>query len=465
MSAPPAPKSIPRLKDEPLPLGSLREFTSQQLSFFMRVARECPDIGTIRLGPARFHIVSSPAMFSAVFAGHGELFAPSEIVRHLRPLFGPNSLLLLHGAPHREQRRLMAPVFQPRRVASLDKGMTQLGADTVEGWSDGQLLCVTEEMMHLTLRVVGKTLFGVDFKHEASDLSEAVSTCIKHAEYLTGNPLALPLSWPTSRNRRTRQALALLSRRMKELIAERRRSGQDSGDLLSMMLAHRDEDGCGLDEEQLRDHCVTLFSAGHETTATFLSWVWSLLLQHPEVYEKLQHEVDTVLGGRMPTSEDVKQLPFMQQVLKETLRMYPPSHLQGRTVLKDVELEGYALAKGDSLLLSPYVLHRNEEFYPEPERFRPERFSPEQEKQRPRHAFMPFGGGPNVCIGNHFAMLEATLLMGLMMQRVRFELLPGQDMKPQPMLTLQVSKFNVRVHRRESLGAHGTQGEARALAS
>jgi cytochrome P450 len=190
--------------------------------------------------------------------------------------------------------------------------------------------------------------------------------------------------------------------------------------------------------------------------------MWGVLLQHPEVYEKLQREVDTVLGGRRPTAEDVKQMPYMQQVLKESLRLYPPSHMLGRTVLRDVVIEGYPLRKGESLLLSPYTLHRREEFFPEPERFRPERFTPEQEKQRPRHAFVPFGSGPNVCLGNHFAMLEAHLLMTLMMQRVRFELLPGQRIAPAPTLTLQTNDFQARVHRREALGS---DGQDRSLAS
>ncbi|WP_395846939.1 cytochrome P450 [Cystobacter fuscus] len=460
MSASPAPKSIPRIRGEIPLLGSLREFASDRLSFFMRLAREFPDIGAFHVGPARFYFVNSPTMISTVLAGHGEFFAPSTIVRHLKPLFGPNSLLITHGEPHLEQRRMMAPVFQPRRVASLDAGMTELGADTVDGWTQGQILSVPEAMTHLTLRIVGRTLFGVDFKHEASDLSEAVATCMEHAEHLSTSPIHLPMSWNTPRNLRARQALDMLSRRMTEMIAQRRQSGRDSGDLLSMMLAHRDEDGTGMDEEQLRDHCVTLFAAGHETTAVFLAWVWGMLLLNPEVYEKLQHEVDTVLGDRLPTAGDIQRMPYMQQVLKETLRLYPPSHMQGRTVLQDVDIEGYKLRKGDSLLLSFYVLHRNEQFYPEPERFLPERFTPEQEKARPKHAYVPFGNGPNVCIGKYFAMLEANLLMSLMMQRVRFELMPGQHITAEPSLTLQLANFHVRVHRR------GGQGDSRtALAS
>jgi len=456
-----SPKPIPRIRELPL-LGSIREFSSDRLAFFMRMARECPDIGTFHLGPAPFHFVASPTIAATILAGHGESFAPSQLVRHLVPLFGRNSLIVLHGEPHREQRRMMAPVFQPRRVSSLDAVITELGADTVAGWKQGQSLSVPEQMMHLTLRVVGKTLFGVDFTREAADLSEAVSTSMKHAEHLSGSLLHLPLSWPTPRNRRARQALDTLSRRMKELIAERRQAGRDSGDLLSMMLAHRDEEGRALSEEQLRDHCLTLFAAGHETTAVWLSWMWGVLLQHPEVYETLQREVDTVLGGRRPTAEDVKQMPYMQQVLKESLRLYPPSHMLGRTVLRDVVIEGYPLRKGESLLLSPYTLHRREEFFPEPERFLPERFTPEQEKQRPRHAFVPFGSGPNVCLGNHFAMLEAHLLMTLMMQQVRFELLPGQRVVPAPTLTLQMNDFRARVHRWE---ARGSDGEGRSLAS
>ena len=463
MSAPStATKSIPRISGEMPLLGSLREFASDRLAFFMKMARECPDIGTFHVGPARFHFVNSPSMISTVLAGHGEFFGPSTIVRHLLPLFGPSSLLITHGEPHLHQRRMMAPVFQPRRVASLAGGMAELGADTVDGWNEGQILSVPEAMTHITLRIVGRTLFGVDFKHESSDLSHAVETCMKHAEHLTTSPIHLPLSWPTPRNRRAREALELLSRRMKEMIAERRQSGRDSGDLLSMMLAHRDEDGSMMDEEQLRDHCVTLFAAGHETTAVMLAWMWGVLLLYPDIYAKLQHEVDTVLQGRLPTAEDIQRMPYMQQVMKETLRLYPPSHMQGRTVLQDIDIEGYRLRKGDSLLLSFYVLHRNEQYYPEPERFDPERFTPEQEKARSKHVYLPFGNGPNVCLGKHFAMLEANVLMSLMMQRVRFELLPGQRITATPSLTLQVGNFNVQVHRRENRSA---ESDTRALAS
>jgi cytochrome P450 len=455
MSSPSTPlKSIPRIRELPL-LGSIREFASDRLAFFMRMARECPDIGTFHLGPVPFHFVASPTIASAILAGHGELFAPSQLVRHLVPLLGPSSLVSLYGKPHQGQRRMMTPVFQPRRVANLDAGITELGVDTVAGWTQGQVLSVPEQMTHLILRIVGKTLFGVDFTREAMDLSEAISTSMKHVEHLMGSLLPLPLSWPTPRNRRVRQALDTLSRRMKEMIAERRQAGRDNGDLLSMMLAHRDEEGRGLTDEQLRDHCITLFAAGHETTAVWLSWMWGMLLQHPEVYETLQREVDTVLGGRRPTAEDVKQMPYMQQVLKESLRLYPPAHMLGRTVLRDVVIEGYPLRQGESLMISPYVLHRREESFPEPERFLPERFTPEQEKQRPRHAFVPFGSGPNVCLGNHFAMLEGHLLMSLMLQQVRFELLPGQRIVPAPTLMLHTSDFQVRVHRREARDADG----------
>jgi cytochrome P450 len=233
------------------------------------------------------------------------------------------------------------------------------------------------------------------------------------------------------------------------MIDERRHGDDSSGNLLSMMLAHRDETGQGLSDAQLRDHAVTLFAAGHETTAVLLSWVWYLLLRHPEVYAAVQGEVDEVLGDRVPTFEDLPRLGETLRVIKETLRLYPPGYLQGRAPLRDVEVEGYRLRKDGMILFSPFVLHHDEKLFPEPERFLPERFLPEAEKQRPRSAYMPFGTGPHSCIGNHFALMEAHLLIAAMAQRVRFELQPGQEVRPLTGLTLRPSPYRVRVHRRQ----------------
>ncbi len=444
----PSPKPIPRIRERPL-VGSLSEYSSDRLGLFQRIARECPDLGAFHLGPMRLLLVTSSRMYHSLLVTHAEALHRGKLVHSLEPLMGVHSLVITHGEPHRQQRKLMAPVFQPRRVAELAPVMVRDAVEAVEGWGEGESLDIREEMMVLTMRIVGHTLFGVDFLHEARDLGEAIQVSLEHAAHVSSRPLAFPLSWPTPRNVRTRRALATIHQRLQALIDGRRREGASGGNLLSMMLAHRDETGQGLSDTQLRDHAVTLFAAGHETTALLLSWTWFLLLRHPDVYAAVQREVDTVLGGRAPTLEDLPRLGYTLQVLKEVLRLYPPGYLQGRAPLHDVVVDGYPLRKDGMILLSPYLLHRDAEVFPEPERFRPERFLPEVEKQRPRTAWVPFGSGPHTCIGNHFTLMEAHLLVAVMAQRVRFELLPGQEVRPMAGLTLSPSPYRVRVHRRQ----------------
>jgi cytochrome P450 len=225
----------------------------------------------------------------------------------------------------------------------------------------------------------------------------------------------------------------------------------ERNDFLSILLQARDEDGNPMSDDQLMAECLTLFGAGHETTATALGWAWYLLCQHPEIYQKVQQEVDTVLQGRTPTYEDLARLPYCLQVFKETLRLYPPAYATSRRALHDVEIDGYHLAKNQIALIAPYTLHRRPEYFPEPEKFDPERFTPEREKQLPRYAFVPFGAGPRICIGLYFSMMEGHLLLATLAQRVKFSLLPGQNITPDPLhhLTLRpASGVNVSVTRR-----------------
>ena len=442
-------KPIPRIRERPL-VGSLGEYGKDRLGLLLRIARECPDLGALHLGPMRLLLVTSARLYNSLLTTHAEAFHHGKLVHSLEPLMGPHSLILTHGEPHRQQRKLMAPVFQPRRVAELAPVMVRDTVEAVAGWGEGASLDLREEMMLLTMRIVGHTLFGVDFLHEARDLGEAIQVALDHATHVSSNPVTFPLSWPTPRNVRTRRALATIHQRLQALIDERRREGASGGNLLSMMLAHRDESGQGLSDAQLRDHSVTLFAAGHETTALLLSWTWLLLMRHPEHYAAVQREVDEILGDREPTLEDLPRLGFTLQVIKEALRLYPPGYLQGRAPLHDVVVDGFALRKDEMILLSNYVLHRDAEVFPEPERFLPERFLPEAEKQRPRTAYMPFGIGPHTCIGNHFTLMEAHLLVAVMAQRVRFELLPGQEVRPVAGLTLGPSPYRVRVQRRQA---------------
>ena len=235
------------------------------------------------------------------------------------------------------------------------------------------------------------------------------------------------------------------------MLDERRASEPSDKDILSQLLAFRDENGQGLSDEQLRDQTITLFLAGHETVALTMNWTWHLLLEHPDIYARMLEEVSTVLGSRTPTAEDLARLPFTLQVLKESMRIQPSSYIVARSPRQDVTVQGYPLKKGDLILISNFLLHRNEELFAQPDKFIPERFSPENEKQRPRSSYMPFGAGAKICIGNHFAMQEAHLLLAVMAQRVRFEALPGHAVRAVPGPSLRPTDYQARVHVRHDV--------------
>jgi len=228
----------------------------------------------------------------------------------------------------------------------------------------------------------------------------------------------------------------VLQDRIQHMIDERHRSSTLRNDFLSVLLQAKDEDGKRMSDSQLMDECLTLFGAGHETTSAAITWTWYLLCQHPHVYRKVQQEVESVLQGRSPTYDDLARLPYCLQVFKETMRLYPPAASILREALHSIEIDGYLVPKGYTVFLSPYALHRTSTYFPDPETFDPERFAPEREKQLPRHAYLPFGAGPRICLGNHFALMEGHLLIATLAQRVHFTLVPGQTIEPDPVHNL-----------------------------
>ncbi len=281
-------------------------------------------------------------------------------------------------------------------------------------------------MATLTMSIIGKALFDADIFTETDELGAAMSVTLEYVSHRTSQLFPPSYKLPLARNRRTRKAIGTLGRHIQHFIDERRADPGEGNDFLSILLKARDENGQPMSDEQLMAECLTLFGAGHETTASGLTWSWYLLSQHPEIYRRVQQEVDTVLQGRTPTFADLARLPYCLQVFKETLRLYPPAYMTGRRALRDIEIDGYRIAKGQVVLLAPYTMHRRAEYFPEPEKFEPERFTPEREKQLPRHAYMPFGAGPRICIGNHFALMEGQLLLATLAQRVSLELVPDQ---------------------------------------
>ncbi|MHB8625369.1 MAG: cytochrome P450 [Aggregatilineales bacterium] len=347
--------------------------------------------------------------------------------------FMGNGLVTSDGDFWKRQRRLVAPAFHTKRITSYAEVMTDYTQAMLNDWQDDTRLDVSQEMRHLTMRIVAKALFNTDVSN--GDTAR-VYQAVEAIQEISGRFSLAPPWLPTPRELRGRRAKRDLDRIIYGLITERRATGEDNGDLLSMLLLARDDDGAQMSDEAARDEAVTLFLAGHETTSNALSWTWLLLAQYPEIEAKLHHELDTVLAGRTPTLADLKQLPYTEMVIKESMRLYPPVWAIGRQALEDVQISGYTLPKGSVVGVTIYFTHHDACFFPDPERFDPERFSPENEPNIPKYAYLPFSSGPRVCIGNSFAMMEAQLLLATIASRYTFRLSPGQKVAPSPLITL-----------------------------
>lgn len=444
-------KPIPLVKGWPL-IGSVRRFQSDRLGFLMDVARECGELGSFRLGPVRVLLANSAHLAHTILNEKAARFDGGKRSAIIEPVIGPSSLLILEGAIHRRQRRLISPAFQHKRVLGYTTTMVDYADNLLRSWRDGATIDLDREMTRLTHRIIMKTMFDRDVEGGAEDasdeLSEALFIALEYAEYLNASALPLPLGVPTPRNRRARRAIATVRRFVSSLVEARRREGTDHGDLLSMLLLSRDEEGATLKDGEILDHAVTMYVAGHETSARALTWLFITLARHPEIAAKVREEVDAVLQGRKPTYADLLRLTYTLRVIKETLRLHPPAYFTGRAPLEDVELGPYRVRKGEFILISPYTLHRDPKNFPDPERFDPDRFQPDQERCLPRGAYLPFGAGPHVCLGAQFAMAEIHLALSHLVQHVSLEIAPGQDIRPVPQVVLKPSSARMIVHRR-----------------
>lgn len=361
-----------------------------------------------------------------------------------------NGLLTSDGEFWKRQRRLAAPAFHSKRIAAYADTMVGVTRKMLDRWTDNAELDFNDEMMRTTLEIVTKALFHTDVSEEASRIGNAV-TVLQHMSSEGANLLALLLPYwlPTPQRLREARAVRDLDEIVYSLIAERREAGTpDLGDLLFMLMLAQDEDGSHMSDKQLRDETVTIFLAGHETTANTLNWTFYLLTQNPEVEAKLHHELDTVLQGQPPTLEDLKRLPYTEMVIKESMRLYPPAYGVGRLAIEDTTIGGYDVPKGTSIGIFTYFTHRDPRWWDNPEAFIPERFSPENEPNIRRYAYLPFGAGPRVCIGNSFAMMEAQIMLATIAQRYELRLAPGQRVEPEPLITLR-PKGGLRMIARE----------------
>jgi cytochrome P450 len=368
---------------------------------------------------------------------------PTNLI--LKPALG-NSLLTSDGDFWRQQRRLAQPAFHRQRIANFGETMTESTLDMLDRWhhfstqNPGRLLDVAEEMMRLTLEIVGRTLFGVDLTGAAADVGDAFTRINEYLSSLTAQAfgvytIRLPF---LAGNRQLRQDVAVLDNLVQEIINARRQTDAESEDLLGLLLAARDEEtGIGMSDKQLRDEVVTILLAGHETTAIAMSWIFYLLARHPHVMTRLQAEVDEVLGDERATMADLPHLSYTRMVIEESMRLYPPAYGMARFGNEVDEVAGYYVAPQATITLLPYLTHRLPEFWPEPEKFDPLRFTPENAADRHRYAYIPFGGGPRLCIGNTFALTEATLLLATITQHYELSLPPGYQAELEPLITLR----------------------------
>jgi cytochrome P450 len=416
--------------------GSLNDFINRRLDFFTEIAREYGDVSSFRLGPRRVWLINDPDLIERVLVTDNKLFIKHFGARMYQPLLG-NGLLLSEGDFWLRQRRLAQPAFSKNRISAYASAMVELTEQALESWHDGLWCDILEEMSRLTASIAVRTLFGTE---DVKD-REAFRMALDDVMEVIGDRFRRMIQWPDwlplASNRRLKRALRHLDSIIEGFIAQGRSHGSDADNLLARLIHAQDEDGSRMTERQLRDELTTLFLAGHETTALTLSWTWWLLAQHPEVGAKLVAEWSSVLGGRSPKAADVERLAYTEHVIMESMRLYPPAYLIGREPTATMELGGYTLRRGTTIFIAQWVTHRDPRFFDEPNKFRPERWAEEKINQLPKCAYYPFGRGPRICIGNHFAMMEAVLILATIGQRFRFTLEPDGEVEPMPMITLR----------------------------
>jgi cytochrome P450 len=370
-------------------------------------------------------------------------YTKGENFQEIKLVIG-EGLAITEGDVWRRQRRLMQPAFHRQRITALVSAMSTSIVEMLERWSTlegGTSIDVSQEMMHLSQKMFLNALWSDSVSSETTEeLLQAWDTLYLFLSNRLWALIKLPVGVPTPENRRVQQALHTLDTIAYRIIRERQQGLNERDDLLSMLLFARDESGQGMSDKELRDQIMTMFSAGFETTAVVLGWIWYSLSKHPIVERKLQAEIAAVLGGRTPTFEDLMQLKYTRMVIEEALRLYPGAWVFSRNSVADDEIGGYHIPANSMILLSPYVMHRLPAFWDNPEGFDPERFAPDNSAERPRFAYFPFGSGPRQCIGETLAMTEMQLVVAMVAQQYRLNLVPGHPVEKKPMLTLQARR-------------------------
>ena len=427
----------------------LIEFARRRLPFMVESAKKYGDIVFFKVGNERIYLFNHPDLIRDVLVTNQKNFTKSRALDRAKRVLG-EGLLTSEGDFHLRQRRLAQPAFHRDRIAAYGRSMVEYADRARSSWSDGRSVNLHDEMMRLTLAIVAKTLFSADVEKESTEIGEALTTTFD-----AFNLGILPFSellekLPLPYIKRFEAARARLDKTIYRIIDEHRATGEDTGDLLSMLLLAQDTegDGGGMTDVQVRDEAMTIFLAGHETTANALSWTWYLLSQHPEIESRFHREVDA-LGGRLPRPEDLARLPFTRMILAESMRLYPPAWAVGRRAINEFVAGGYSIPARSMVLMSQYITHRDPRFHPDPERFDPERWLPEMAAMRPKFSYFPFGGGTRVCIGEQFGWMEGILILATIAQKWRFRYLGSAPPGVDPKITLRpAGGLSMRIERR-----------------
>jgi cytochrome P450 len=429
---------IPGPEGYPL-VGVIPKIGRDVLGFFLGLREEYGDVVHLNFGARHMILATHPNDVKYILQENNRNYAKGY--DQVKPVLG-NGLVSSEGEFWRRQRRLIQPTFHRRKIEGFARVMVDSTEEMLGEWDryarSGAPLDIAAEILRLTQQIIARTMFSTDVGEQTDNLCQAFDVTLEYMNERMFNPLPFIDRMPTPTNLKFKRWLKVLDEMMYSLIENRRKSLSPPEDLLTMLLEAKDEGtGEGMTDKQIRDEVVTIFFAGHETTASTLAWTWVLLGRHPKIAEGLYQEVTEVLGDNRPTIADTKRLPYTNQIIAEALRIYPPAWMFARQSIAPDELGGFHIPAGTMIMLSPYITHRHPDFWETPEVFDPDRFAPEREGKRHRMAYFPFGGGPRLCIGKDFALVEATLILAMMAQKFHLTPLLDREVTPQPIATLR----------------------------
>lgn len=432
------PPKLPGPKGLPV-LGVSVRLIRDSLEFLRSLTREYGDLVRLPVITGTRILVNNPEYIQQVLVKQPQKFHKSKLSKEATERLLGQGLLISEGDFWRRQRRLAQPAFHKHRINEYSSTMLECAERQIGNWRDGETRNVAQEMMELTLEAAVRTLFGTTLPGEAQRVGRAMAFLMRYSLRRARHPMHFPARWPTPWNLRADREYEFLDSLVYRIISERKaRGGSDSrNDLLSLLMGAMDQDGSQMTPKQLRDETMTLFIAGHETTAITLSWTWYLLAQHPAAEARLEEELRRALGGRPPEVADLARLPYLHAVISEVLRLYPPAYILARVAVAPFQIGEYDFPAGETLLLSQWVMHRDPRYYDDPDVFRPERWLDGLADRLPPGAYFPFGDGPRRCIGQGFALLESALVIATIAQRFRFRLVRGRNAVPEPLVTLR----------------------------